>query len=613
MKRTIPLLQYLVILTCCPVLTSQAAMAQGTQKVLAVQGQAVAGSLRAGSHFQITLDVKIADGYHINAHIPSLDYLIATAAVFEPPKGFRLGEIQYPAAQQRKFEFAPETPLAVYEKSITITAPVEVETEISPPAAASLIIHAQLTAQACTEGQCLAPATIQLDIPVKQGNAGAAGSTKQPTLKSAAAAPIATGLVQFGSSQPADNPITGMIASRGFLFTLLLIFLAGLALNTTPCVYPIIPITISFFANQSSGKMSRTFGMACCYVLGMATTYSVLGVAASLSKGLFGAALQQPPVLVFLALIMIALALSMFDLYEFRLPLFLNRLVSRETQSARGLGGALLMGLSMGVVAAPCIGPLVAGLLVHVGSKGDPLYGFCLFFVLALGLGFPYLILGTFSGALSRLPRSGQWMVTVRKFFGFVLLGMALYFLMPLLGRFAHYSFALLLLAAAAFFLLVEARQAKPKQFGWILAGLSLALVIMAIIVLIPATKVESIAWQPFSYAALENARAAGKPLLVDVYADWCIPCKELDKVTFSDPAVGREAGRFVALKLNLTQISPNSEAARAKEQFAIQGVPTIMFLDAAGNEKRSLRLEGFEKPELFLKRLGKMPSASAP
>ena len=145
------------------------------------------------------------------------------------------------------------------------------------------------------------------------------------------------------------------------LFTLLFVFISGLALNTTPCVYPIIPITIGFFTNQSQGKTGGTFLMSATYVLGMAITYSLLGVVASMSQGLFGGLLQNPWVLIGLALLMIGLALSMFGVYEFRLPSFLNRFADKSTQSAGGTLRAFLMGLMMGIVAAPCIGPFVLG------------------------------------------------------------------------------------------------------------------------------------------------------------------------------------------------------------------------------------------------------------
>ncbi len=621
------LLRPLSLLACLIGLFLTNLWGQGTQRVVAIQGRTAPAQVAPGSQFEIQLELKIAPGYHINAHVPSLEYLIATEAKFDPLPEITVGEVRYPAPVQRKFEFSPDQPLAVLEGNVFLKTPATLAPNIKlPQGESSLLLKAKVTAQACNDSQCLAPATIKVEIPV-----ALEGKTPTPTLPASAAAkseatppasgrigeqvltptssspPPAGALRQFGGRAQPDapaNPISNMILGKGWLVTLLFVFLSGLALNTTPCVYPIIPITIGFFANQSEGRLSRTFFMALLYVLGMATTYSVLGVIASLTKGFFGAALQNPFVLIFLALLMVVLALSMFGLYEFQMPMFLSQLVSRGTQSSGGMLGALLMGLTMGIVAAPCIGPFVLGLLVHVGTKGDPVYGFFLFFVLSMGLGLPYLILGTFSGSLRRLPRSGVWMVTVRRIFGFVLLGMALYFLTPLLGNSSRYVFVAFFLMSALFFLFFEASRAKSPQFAWILRLIGLGTLAAAIFFLIPERKISHIAWQPYSVGALQNARQKGKPVMIDAYADWCIPCKELDKFTFSDPSIQTEAAAYVTMKLDLTRPTAGSEATMAKDQFGIQGVPTILFFSPAGEEQRNLRLEGFEKPEQFLNRM---------
>ena len=199
----------------------------------------------------------------------------------------------------------------------------------------------------------------------------------------------------------------------------------------------------------------------------MALTYSTLGLIASLSGGIFGAALQSPYVLIGLALLMVALALSMFGVYEFKMPESLNRFATKSTDSTSGLLGALVMGLTMGIVAAPCIGPFVVALLTFA-TQTTPVFAFTMFFVLALGLGLPYLILGTFSGKIKSLPRSGMWMVTVRKVFGVVLIGMALYFLMPLLGDYTNHIFAVFFIAAAHLPAVLgsEARQSRDGLPG---------------------------------------------------------------------------------------------------------------------------------------------------
>jgi thiol:disulfide interchange protein DsbD len=339
----------------------------------------------------------------------------------------------------------------------------------------------------------------------------------------------------------------------------------------------------------------------------MAITYSILGVIASMTKGLFGAALQSPLVLIGLAALMVGLALSMFGVYEFRLPESVNRLATRSTQSTSGLVGALVMGLTMGIVAAPCIGPFVLGLLVHVGAKGDPVYGFFMFFVLALGLGLPYLLLGTFSGAIKSLPRSGLWMVAVRKVFGLVLIGMALYFLMPLMGNYAGPIFIAFFATSALYLIFWEAGRTKPAHFAWVLRAIGVGAAVVAVVLAIPTSPKSSVVWQPYSEQTLAQARSEGRGVIIDVFADWCIPCKELDQLTFTDDEVKRESERFVTLKLDLTKDDPQTEGGRARDRYNIRGVPTIIFLDSTGAEVEDLRLEGFEKASSFLARMKKV------
>ena len=514
-----------------------AALAQGSERVVKAKGYVSVDGVRPGDKFNVAIAVEVGEGYHINAHRPTLDFLIPTSVAFGAPAGISILPEKYPAPKHRKFEFAPGTELAVHEGTLFITAEAQADKTVQQGA---FNLRALVTVQACNDSQCLAPSDLPVEIPIK------IVAAKQP-IKEANAEIFAKAAAQPESSSVTESSAGGLVeykggstidelAASGIVSILVGVFFAGLLLNTTPCVYPIIPITIGFFVNQSAAqkgkpKISKTFFMASMYVLGMALTYSLLGVIAAKSGGLFGAALQNPIVLIVLAGTMVALSLSMFGVYEFRLPESLNRMATSSTQSTSGALGAFVMGLTMGIVAAPCIGPFVLALLVHVGTKGSAAYGFMLFFVLALGLGLPYLVLGTFSGALKTLPRSGLWMVTVRKVFGLVLIGMALYFLMPLMGAATNYVFIAFFAASALYLLFWEAGRTKPKQFGWVLRAIGIGAAAVAIVMALPKKIEAEIPWQPYSEQALADARKAGRGVIIDTFADWCIPCKELDQL----------------------------------------------------------------------------------
>ena len=222
----------------------------------------------------------------------------------------------------------------------------------------------------------------------------------------------------------------GPLYGWAMLWTLLGVFAGGLALNLTPCVYPLIPITVSYFGGRSGQGRGKLAVHGLLYLGGLSVTNSVLGLVAALTGSLMGAALQNPIVLVVVAGVLVFFATSLFGFWELQLP---QSLTSAASKSYAGYFGTLFMGLTLGVVAAPCLGPFVLGLLTWVASMGSPWLGFLIFFTLSLGLGVPLFFLAMFSGSLEKLPGSGEWMLWVRKLMGWVLVGMAAYFVKPLL------------------------------------------------------------------------------------------------------------------------------------------------------------------------------------
>ena len=411
----------------------------------------------------------------------------------------------------------------------------------------------------------------------------------------------------YGLRQATSVSLPPSLPTGGNLLWILLgTFAGGLALNLTPCIYPLIPITVSYFGGQSGGGRGRLTAHALLYVTGLSLTNATLGVTAALTGGILGSLLQQPLVLVLVSLVLLAFALSLFGVWELRLPGALSQAAAR---SYAGYFGSLFMGLTMGIVAAPCIGPFVLGLLTWVAAQGSAWLGFLVFFTLSLGLGLPLFFLAVFSGSLERLPRSGEWMVWVRKLMGWILVGMAVYFLRPILPEF--YAVALLAsvaLAAGLHLGLIDRTSAHFRFFAWMkTAALVGGLVAATFLWGSWLMKGPGVAWQPYSDQLLQEARQQGKPVIIDFSATWCTPCRELEDVTFHDPALVKQVGAdFVMIKVDLTQ-KGNPVHQRLLSRYAVQGVPTVVFLDRQGQERVKLRLVDFLPPEQFLLRLSEV------
>ena len=391
------------------------------------------------------------------------------------------------------------------------------------------------------------------------------------------------------------------------LWTLLGIFVGGLALNLTPCVYPMIPITVSFFGGRAAKGAPNQWKLVAhglCYLMGLALTNSILGVVAALTGGLMGAILQSPIVLTIIATVLVVFATSLFGLWELRLPGALNQMAGK---SYTGYFGSLFMGLTLGIVAAPCIGPFVLGLLTWVASMGDPLLGFLIFFTLSLGLGLPLFLLAIFSGQLQRLPRAGGWMIWVRKLMGWVLVGMAAYFIRPIIpGAMKVFLPIGVALAAGLHLGWIDKNQASSKLFPWLKTIVGTACLVLATI-WITAWFLQGpgVAWHTYSEQALHEAIIQNKPVIIDFYAEWCTPCREFEKIIFHHPDVVRQAdSNFIMIKVDVTQ-GGNPFHEQLLKQYDVKGVPTIVFLDTQGTERTDLRLVDFLPPKKFLVHMG--------
>jgi thiol:disulfide interchange protein DsbD len=560
------------------------------ESIVSATLRADADRLVAGTSFRLVVVADVRAGWHVNSHTPNEDYLIPTQVSLESAPGLSLSAPKYPVHRDVKFAFS-EKPLAVYEGRVFFLFDGIVDAA-APPGTRTL--KARVEFQPCNDQQCLPPAQVKATLEVELAPAGTAAALANSDLFAPAGGPAKP---SAGTATAAGADI---FAGKSLPLILAIVFLSGLALNLTPCVYPLIPITVGFFARQGSGKTSQTFGLALAYVLGMSVTYSALGVFAALSGSLFGAWLQKPGVLAGIALLIVALALSMFGLWEIRVP----HAITDRTGSKAGVAGALTMGLFVGFVAAPCIGPFVLSLLTYVAAKGSVATGLGLFFTLAMGLGLPYLVLGTVSGSLAKLPRSGEWMEAVRRVFGFALLALAIWFLRPLLPvRPWELGVAAPLVAGGLWVIFFEK---SGRDLGWfkpvrILAGIALlaAGVLFALPAKAPATQ---LVFAPYGDAALKAA--AGKPVMIDFAADWCLPCRELEHKTFTDPDVVAAGRDWVFLKADLTKTgAPDVEAL--KEKWKVLGVPTLIFLGPDGREAGE-RVVGFEPPETFVRRLSR-------
>jgi len=568
--------------------------AQGNDVVkLSVKEQVI--KVEQGKEFNVDLGLAIDNGWHINSQKPHDDFLIPSE-ITAKGSGIKLIKVKYPKAHDIKLAFS-EAPLSVYEGSVV--AGLIFRADKNAPVG-NQKVNITLDYQACNDMSCMPPTDVSIEFSVEvienKSEDTAEITTPVETDNNDSEAEFEQLKKNSQQSQSSDeNSIASTLEGSGIFLSLIFVFLAGLALNLTPCVYPLIPITIGYFGGQAEGKTSRLVLLGLLYMLGMAITYSVVGVITSLSGAVFGSLLQNPIVIIAIFLLFVALALSQFGVYEFKLP---DSLVAKAGGAKGGAYGAFFMGLTMGIVAAPCIGPFVLGLVTYVAAKGDPFYGFLMFFVLALGLGFPYLLLAIFSGKIKSLPRAGIWMEGVKHIFGLLLIGMAFYFLDPILPKSIQgYTLPIFGIIAALILLFFDKTANDAKGFRTFKTVFSVLVLAISIYALIPSEKLEP-EWRQFTIHNYQASLNNNEKMVIDFYADWCIPCKELDALTFSDKRIINQFENFTVYKVDMTKNNETNEQLRKK--FNVVGMPTVLVIDSKGNELK--RITGFVNADEFLR-----------
>ena len=402
----------------------------------------------------------------------------------------------------------------------------------------------------------------------------------------------------------------------------------GLLLSLTPCTFPMIPILSGIIVG--SGRNGRTvsplrgFALSLAYVLGMATTYTALGIVAGMTGTLLANALQNIWVLGAFALLFVILSFSMFGFYELQLPSFLQSKVSEEAAHFKGgsVLGVAVMGVLSALVVGPCVAAPLAGALLYIGQTGDALLGGLALFFLALGMGVPLLVVGVSAGTL--LPRSGAWMEAVKKAFGVILLATALWIISPLIAVAAQMTgWALLLIVPAVHLRAIDPLPPQARSWQRFWKGLGLVMLIAGTAMLVGALSGAKDPLQPLS--ALRGAaqgndkksvsferirsvreleqqlKTTGQPIMLDFYADWCVSCKEMERFTFSDSRVQQQLAGWRLLQADVTANSEADQALLAR--FKLFGPPGILFFDRTGAEYK-IRVIGFQNAEEFLKTL---------
>jgi thiol:disulfide interchange protein DsbD len=569
----------------------------------------------APDRLQLTWD--IAEGIYL--------YQEKIRVSLEDASNVVLGDYELPEPEIKPSSVRPDGTVgdvAVYHQRVDL--PLPLRRRSTEPTSVALVVKYQ----GCAErGICYPPVTqrVSLDLPAATDTSGVAKvqgpGTGQGRVQSSAGA-SAQGLSE-------SDRIAAELAGGNLWNATALFFGFGLLLAFTPCVFPMIPILSGIIAGQGPAITARkAFLLSLVYVVAMAMTYTTAGVLAGLFGANLQATFQNPWILGLFSLIFVALALSMFGFYELQLP---SRVQSRlaemsNRQEGGTLAGVAIMGLLSALIVGPCVAPPLAGALIFIGQTGDAVLGGTALFALSLGMGAPLLAIGTSAGKL--LPTAGVWMDAVKAVFGVALLAVAILLLERILPTAAAMALWGLLLIGSAMYM-GALQQLPPGASGWtkLWKGVGFFLLTYGVLMLVGAAAGGKDTLQPLrglgmgdvgteqrlafkrvkTVADLDReiaaASAAGRPVMLDFYADWCVSCKEMERYTFSDPAVVDQMDRFVLLQADVTD-NDDEDQALMQDRFAIPGPPAILFFDPQGRELRGFRVIGFKPPGTFVEHL---------
>src|SRR6266851_4165741 len=524
------------------------------------------------------------------------------------PASVTLGPPQFPKGQVHEDKFFGKQ--EIYRKEVRIRLPVE--------AAGAERLKLLVTSQGCADlGVCYVPQVQSADLRL-----ASLGGSRSSIYK--ASEPFASSPERVTAASD-DVRFAGVLESGQLWLVMAVFFAAGLLLTFTPCVLPMIPILSGIIVGEGQKlTRGRAVLVSLAYVLGMAVTYTAIGIAAAFSGNLLSAALQNAWVLGAFAAVFVGLALSMFGFYELQLP---SSWQARLTEASNRLGGGhwgavVLMGALSAAIVSPCVAAPLAGALLYIGQTRDALLGGAALFSMAIGMGVPLVLVGVSEGML--LPKSGQWMHAVRQFFGVLLLAVAVWIIAPVIPAAVQMLlWAGVLIGWGVFLGALE--PFPPGATGW--KRLSKAVGILALLAgaaqgigalsgahdpLRPLAGVFADSPEAQQSPAFETVRTladldtrlkiAGKPVLLDFYADWCVSCKEMERFTFSDPQVQARLSGMTLLRADVTANTAEDKALL--KRYRLFGPPGIIFFDASGREIEGVRVIGYQSPEKFMKSL---------